>query len=128
MRQYGLADHLRAAGEPIMGGASGLTGAVAAMAIISSAAAAFAQGTQQLSLPNVTVTAPAPPVEPPYLRDPGKAYQRNPYNGRYRVEEDKFREVPCTATRIASAAGGQVPARLSADTGPDTTNRQPEGW
>jgi len=90
-----------------MGGTSGLTGAVAAMAIISSAAAAFAQGTQQLSLPNVTVTAPAPPVEPPYLRDPGKAYQRNPYNGRYRVEEDKFREVPCTATRIASAAGGK---------------------
>ena len=90
-----------------MGGTSGLTGAVAAIAIISSAAGACAQETQQLSLPNVTVTAPALPLEPPYLRDPGKAYQRNPYNGRYRVEEDKFREVPCTATRIASAAGGK---------------------
>jgi hypothetical protein len=106
MRQYGLADNLRAAGEALMGGASGLMGAVAAMSIISSAAAAFAQETRQLSLPNVNVTAPAPPLEPPYLRDPG-AYQRNPYNGRYRVEEDKFREVPCSATRIASAAGGK---------------------
>jgi hypothetical protein len=107
MRHYGLADNLRTAGEPLLAGTSGLTGAVAAMAIISAAAGACAQETQQLSLPNVNVTAPAPVVEPPYLRDAGKAYQRNPYNGRYRVEEDKFREVPCTATRIASAAGGK---------------------
>src|SRR5215472_9522232 len=107
MRRYGRADNLRTAGEPLMGGASGLTGAVAAMAIISAAAGACAQETRQLSLPSVSVTAPAPPVEPPYLRDPGKAYQRNPYNGRYRVEEDKFSEVPCTVTRIASASGGK---------------------
>jgi len=73
---------------------------------MTSAAGACAQQTEQLSLPNVTVTAPAP-VAPPYLRDPGKAYERNPYSGRYRVEEDKFREVPCTVTRIASAAGGK---------------------
>jgi len=107
MRQYGRADNLRAAGEPFMGGSSRLTGAVAAMAIISSALGARAQQTEQLSLPPVTVIAPAPAVEPPYLRDPGTAYQRNPYNGRYRVEEDKFREVPCAATRIASASGGK---------------------
>ncbi len=80
---------------------------MAGLAITASAAGAGAQQTEQLSLPNVTVTAPAAPVEPPYLRDPGKAYQRNPYSGRDRVEEDKFREVPCTATRIASAAGGK---------------------
>src|SRR5215469_16219897 len=107
MRQYGRAENLRTACEPLMGGSSGLTSAVAAMAIISSAAGARAQQTEQLSLPPVTVVAPAPAVEPPYLRDPGTAYQRNPYNGRYRVEEDKFREVPCAATRIASAAGGR---------------------
>jgi hypothetical protein len=81
--------------------------AIVGLAIAASAAGAYAQQTEQLSVPNVTVTAPAPPVKPPYLRDPGKAYQRNPYIGRYRVEEDKFREVPCTVTRIASAAGGK---------------------
>ena len=77
------------------------------MAVMSFSAVADAQETQQLSVPNVTVTAPAAPVAPPYLRDPRKAYQRNPYSGRYRVEEDKFSEVPCTATRIASATGGK---------------------
>lgn len=60
-----------------------------------------------LALPEVTVTAPAVPVAPPYLRDPGKAYLRNPYSGRYRVEEDKFPEVPCTATRIAAVTLGK---------------------
>ncbi|HWX86073.1 MAG TPA: hypothetical protein VNZ48_20930 [Xanthobacteraceae bacterium] len=85
-----------------------LSGAIAGLAMIASAAGACAQQTEQLSLPNVTVTAPAAaPAVAPYLRDPGKAYQRNPYNGRYRVEEDRFREVPCTATRIAPAAGGK---------------------
>jgi hypothetical protein len=85
----------------------GLASIITGMAIVVSAAGACAQQTEQLSVPNVTVTAPATPVAPPYLRDPGRAYQRNPYNGRYRVEEGKFREVPCTATRIASAAGGR---------------------
>jgi hypothetical protein len=61
----------------------------------------------KLSVPNVTVTAPAAPVEPPYMRDPWKAYSRNPYFGRYRVEEDKFSEVPCTQTRIAFSQGGR---------------------
>ena len=90
-----------------MPGLTGLTSAVATIAIICSATGAHAQETEQLLLPHVTVTAPPPAVAPPYLRDPATAYQRNPYNGRYRVEEDKFREVPCAATRIASAAGGK---------------------
>ena len=77
------------------------------LAIAVSATNVWGQQTEQLSIPNITVTAPAPRVEPPYLRDPGTAYQRNPYNGRYRVEEDKFREVPCAVTRIASAVGGK---------------------
>jgi hypothetical protein len=63
------------------------------------------QGT--VTIPNVTVTASAVPVSLLYLRAPGSAYARNPYSGYYRVEEDKFPEVPCTATRLASAAGGK---------------------
>jgi len=83
-------------------------GILAGVLILASAPGVFAQPSEQLLLPNVTVTAPAPPVSPPYLGgDPGKAYQRNPYSGRYRVDEDTFREVPCAATRIASAAGGR---------------------
>jgi hypothetical protein len=53
-----------------------LSGAIAGLAMIASAAGACAQQTEQLSLPNVTVTAPAAaPAVAPYLRDPGKAYQ-----------------------------------------------------
>ena len=66
-----------------------------------------AQEPNQIPLPEVTVTAPAPTPRPPYQRDPGKSYERNPYFGRNRVEEDKFKEVPCAATRIASATGGK---------------------
>jgi hypothetical protein len=72
-------------------------GAIVALAITASAGAASAQDTK-LTVPNVTVTAPPVPVQPPYLRDPGKSYERNPYAGRYRVEEDKclqgYRLVP----------------------------------
>lgn len=78
--------------------------AVAAVLLLCHPAAA--QNTT-LTVPQVTVTAPAPKPAPPYLREPGSAYARNPYNGRYRVEEDKFPEVPCAATRIASATGGK---------------------
>jgi hypothetical protein len=77
-----------------------------AAAIASWSSGANAQQTQ-LSVPNVTVTAPAAPVQPPYLRNPWRSYERNPYAGRYRVEEDKFPEVPCSVTRIASSAGGK---------------------
>jgi len=81
-------------------------GAIMSAAMIASASGACAQDSK-LSVPNVTVTAPATPVEPPYMRDRGKAYGRNPYFGRYRVEEDKFSEVPCTQTRIAFGPGGK---------------------
>jgi hypothetical protein len=85
---------------------SSYASAIVTAAILSSGSGAFAQDTT-LSVPNVTVTAPAVPVEPPYMREPGKAYGRNPYFGRYRVEEDKFAEVPCTQTRIVLGAGGK---------------------
>src|SRR6478672_2490369 len=84
-----------------------LAGIIVATAIISGAIGTYAQETKQLPVPNVTVTAPAAPVEPPYLRSPGKSFERNPYAGRYRVEEGKFTQVPCTETRIASSAGGK---------------------
>jgi len=75
-------------------------------AMIASVSSACAQETR-LKVPKVIVTAEAAPGVPPYMRDPSKAYARNPYFGRYRVEEDKFAEVPCTATRIAFAQGGR---------------------
>jgi hypothetical protein len=78
--------------------------AIVMAAMLAPASGAYAQDTK---LPNVTVTVPAAPVEPPYMRDPWKAYGRNPYEGRYRVEEDKLVEVPRTATRIALAASGK---------------------
>ena len=74
--------------------------AIMTVAITASASGAYAQDSK-LSVPDVTVTALAGPFEPPYMRDPRKAYGRNPYFGRYRVEEDKFPQVPCTQTRIA---------------------------
>jgi hypothetical protein len=83
-----------------------VAGALAALAIVAAASAPYAQETK-LTVPNVTVIAPPVPVQPPYLRDPGKSYERNPYASRYRVEEDKFKEVPCNVTRIASSAGGK---------------------
>jgi hypothetical protein len=103
-----------------------LAGAVAGLAI--AALTASAQQTEQLSLPNVNVTAPALPVEPPYLRDPAKAYRRNPYSGRYRVEEEKFREVPCAATRIAFPTGGKCLQGYKLLPGAADQNYQPERW
>jgi hypothetical protein len=43
----------------------GLASVMAGLAIIATAAGACAQQTEQLSLPNVTVTAPAVPAAPP---------------------------------------------------------------
>jgi hypothetical protein len=90
----------------IMQVVAGYAWAVATAAMIAFASGACAQETR-LKVPKVIVMAQAAPVEPPYMRDPWKAYARNPYFGRYRVEEDKFAEVPCTATRIAFAQGGR---------------------
>jgi hypothetical protein len=68
---------------------------------------ADAQPVRQLTVPNVTVTAPAIPTQPPDLTgDPFKAYARNPYAGRYRVDENRFAKVPCADTRIAAATTG----------------------
>ena len=85
---------------------SSYASAIMTAAMIASASGACAQDSK-LSLPDVAVMALAGPFEPPYMRDPGKAYARNPYFGRYRVEEDKFSEVPCTQTRIAFGPGGK---------------------
>ena len=48
--------------------------AIVIAAMIASVSGADAQD-NKLSLPEVTVTAPAAPVEPPYMRNPGKAYR-----------------------------------------------------
>src|SRR5256885_17230418 len=62
-------------------------------AIGPSAGALGADGS--LALPEVTVTAP--PVTPEWKK-------WNPYGGSIRVEEDKWPDIPCSASRIA--AGG----------------------
>jgi hypothetical protein len=71
-------------------------------ALASAAVAAWANGAYsqdaKLAVPNVIVTAPAAPVPPPYVQSP---------YGRYRVEEDKFVEVPCSQTRIAFGSTGK---------------------
>jgi hypothetical protein len=89
------------------------------MPVIAVLAAAFfvgaaqAQQTGQMTLPQVTVTAP-PAFVAPYLRPtPGdtlnsQAYQRNPYAGDNRVEEDRFTPVACSddIARVAPASTG----------------------
>jgi hypothetical protein len=91
----------------IMQAVSGyVSAAITTAAMMAFVSGACAQETR-LKVPKVIVMAQAAPVEPPYMRDPWKSYARNPYFGRYRVEEDKFAEVPCTATRIAFAQGGR---------------------
>jgi hypothetical protein len=109
-------------GRTIMPAVSNYACTIVMAAIIACANAADAQETK-VKLPKVIVLAQAAPA-PPYMRDPWKAYARNPYFGRYRVEEDKFAEVPCTATRIAFAPGGKclqgyrlTPADVITDTG-----------
>ncbi len=81
---------------------------IAALAAAFFVGAADAQQTGQLTLPGVTVTAP--PFVPLYLR-PGnglKAFQRNPYFGNNRVEEDKFTPVACDddIARVAPVSTG----------------------
>jgi hypothetical protein len=84
--------------------------AITAIAAALLAFAAHGQETKQITLPPVTVTAP--PFVPLYLRPtPGdtfntKAYQRNPYFGNNRVEEDKFTPVPCNNSRIGPTLVG----------------------
>jgi len=61
---------------------SGYASAIVTATIMAAAGCAYAQDTK-LSVANVIVAAQAGPVEPPYMRDPWKAYGRNPYFGRY---------------------------------------------
>src|SRR5215472_18450818 len=91
----------------IMQAVSGYAYAIAAVAMMAWVSGGADAQETRLKVPKVIVTAEAAPVEPPYMRDPGKAYARNPYFGRYRVEEGNFAEVPCTETRIAFAPGGK---------------------
>jgi hypothetical protein len=81
---------------------------VVAIGLAAGAAFAFvvlAEQTDQMILPQVTVTAPFVPL---YLRsgDKMKAYQRNPYYGDNRVEEGRFAPVPCSGFRIDPASAG----------------------
>jgi hypothetical protein len=86
--------------------------AIAALVAIFFVSVAQAQPTEQMTLPGVTVTAP--PFVPLYMRHtPGdllnsKAYQRNPYFGNNRVEEEKFTPVACSDSiaRVAPASTG----------------------
>jgi hypothetical protein len=77
--------------------------AVAAAAPFTSAV--LAEQTNQTTLPEVTVTAPFVPL---YLRsgDGLKAFERNPYFGNNRVEENHFLPVPCSGFRIDPASAG----------------------
>ena len=54
-----------------------LAGIIVATAILSAAIGTCA-GDQAVPVPNVTVTAPAAPVEPPYLRNPWKSTSETP--------------------------------------------------
>jgi hypothetical protein len=73
--------------------------------LLASMAPAAAEETP-LPLPDVIVMAPGPADAPPYLRDPRNSAGRNPYLGRFRVEEDKFARVPCSDTRVLAISGG----------------------
>jgi hypothetical protein len=70
-----------------------------ATALVLGATACFGSGAaaqQNLTLPDVAVTAPS--VPPPSAKP-------NPYFGNSRVEENKWPDIPCTASRIALATG-----------------------
>ena len=76
------------------------TAVVVTAAILAPGSGVYAQAGEP-AVPNIGVITSAAPVEPPYMRDPWKSYARNPYFGRYRVEEDNFPQVSCALTRIA---------------------------
>lgn len=89
-------------------------------AIACSGAGAAAQ--QNLALPDVTVTAPR--VAPPPIAPSAKP---NPYFGNARVEEEKWREIPCAASRIGVGAGAICrtgPAQETFQLGSDLLARQ----
>ena len=63
--------------------------------IIWAISAVFPATAQNIGLPEVTVTAP--PVTPSWKK-------WNPYSSNPRVEEEKWPDIPCSASRIASGA------------------------
>lgn len=84
-----------------------LTVATMVAAALSCGSPSRAQPQSQVTLPPLSVTAP--PVVPLYLSPGGglKAFERNPYLGDNRVEENRFAPVSCRGSRIdpAAAAG-----------------------
>jgi hypothetical protein len=72
-----------------------LVRALALAAICGAVAGVVGAGAQTLGLPEVTVTAP--PVTPSWKK-------WNPYSSNPRVEEEKWPDVPCSASRISSGA------------------------
>src|SRR5262245_21471955 len=79
---------------------------LAVVVAIGVAGAALAADRSSTVLSPVTVTAPAP-VSPNAAPREVLPMAQNPYEGRNRVEEDRFVELPCGETRIASTAGGK---------------------
>jgi hypothetical protein len=82
-----------------------LIASIAAAGVALFTVAARADPATETTLPPVTVTAPFVPL---YLRSGNglKAFQRNPYFGNNRVEENRFTPVPCSGSRIDPAASG----------------------
>lgn len=66
-----------------------------ALTTLCAVSSAFAADPPSLGLPEVTVTAP--PVTPSWKK-------WNPYSSNPRVEEDKWPDIPCGASRISSGA------------------------
>jgi len=65
--------------------------------VIACSSSAFGADQSALGLPDVTVTAP--PITPPWKKF-------SPSLGNTRVEEDKWPNIPCTSSRIASVGTG----------------------
>src|SRR5436853_6617072 len=72
-----------------------LTGAAMLAALAAGLSASAWSADTSLILPEVTVTAP--PVTPEWKK-------WNPYGGSIRVEEDKWPDIPCSASGIAAGA------------------------
>ena len=79
-----------------MRGTDRLSGALVLL-VIACSSSAFGADQSALGLPDVTVTAP--PITPPWKKF-------SPYLGNTRVEEDKWPNIPCTSSRIASIGTG----------------------
>ena len=81
----------------------GVAGSMSALACALLWGAIASAQQQPMLLPEVTVTAPAHPNE---VRPTSQAAPGNPYFGNVRVEETKWPEVPCAASRVGAAMPG----------------------